>query len=204
MMMMARLNTAKETLEKLMQLMEAEETAIEEGNSPEQTIMMVDEEGKLNTIDVEEVKGSAAEQVALSMNEANISMKQLFYLGMDDETTKINLGIASAADVLQFILEKKLVLDANDKDMIVMLHEFEYEINKQKKSIKSLLRVIGESNTHTAMAKTVGLPLGIAAELILEGKIKETGLHIPILPSIYEPVMKTLALHNVTFTETHS
>jgi hypothetical protein len=203
-MMMARLNTAKETLEKLMQLMEAEETAIEEGNSPEQTIMMVDEEGKLNTIDVEEVKGSAAEQVALSMNEANISMKQLFYLGMDDETTKINLGIASAADVLQFILEKKLVLDANDKDMIVMLHEFEYEINKQKKSIKSLLRVIGESNTHTAMAKTVGLPLGIAAELILEGKIKETGLHIPILPSIYEPVMKTLALHNVTFTETHS
>ena len=201
-MLMTRLNTAKETLEKLMQLMEAEENAIEEGETPEQTIMMVDDAGKLNTIDVEEVKDTAAEQVAISMNEANLSLKQLVYLGMDDDETQINLGVCSAADVLQFILEKKLVLNKDDKDMIVMLHEFEYELNGKTKTLKSLLRVIGENNLHTAMAKTVGLPLGIAAELILEQKINETGLHIPILSSIYEPVLLQLAKHNIVFEET--
>lgn len=201
-MLLGRLNSAKETLEKLMELMEAEESAIEKGESPEQSIMVVDEEGKLDTIDVEEIKGTAAEQVAVSMNEANLTMKQLIFLGLDDDATLINLGIASAADVLQFALEKKLVLSNTDKDMIVMLHEFEYELNDKQHKLKSLLSVIGESNTHTAMAKTVGLPLGIAAVLILEDKIKETGLHIPILPSIYEPVLKELKNYNIIFKET--
>ena len=202
-MMMTRLNSAKETMEKLMQIMEAEEEAMEEGELPEQTIMMVDEAGTLNTIDVDEVKENAAEMVAVKMNEANLSMKQLLYLGMDDDETLINLGLCSAADVLQFILEKKLVLENIDKDMIVMLHEFEYQLNGKTKTLKSLLRVIGENNTHTAMAKTVGLPLGIATKLILEGCINETGLHIPILPSIYEPVLKELERHNIVFEETN-
>lgn len=201
-MFMSRLNTAKTTLEKLMQLMEAEEDAIEKGESPEQNIMVVDEEGKLDTIDVEEIKGTAAEQVAMSMNEANLTMKQLIFLGLDDTTTVINLGIASAADVLQFALEKKLILSNTDKDMIVMLHEFEYELNGKQHKLNSLLKVIGENNTHTAMAKTVGLPLGIAAALILDGKINETGLHIPILPNIYKPVMEQLKKQGIIFQET--
>ncbi len=201
-MMMTRLNAAKETMEKLMQIMEAEEEAMEEGELPEQTIMVVNEDGVLNTVDVDEVKENAAEMVAVKMNEANLSLKQLFYLGLDDNETLINIGLCSAADVLQFILEKKLVLAANDKDMIVMLHEFEYQLNGKTKTLKSLLKVIGKNNTHTAMAKTVGLPLGIAAKLILEEKINETGLHIPILPSIYQPVMKELEKHNIVFEET--
>ena len=201
-MMMTRLNKAKDTLEKLMKIMEAEEEAIEEGEEPQETIMMVDEAGMLNTIDVEAVKENAAEMVATRMNEANLSMKQLFFLGMDDNITLINKGFCSAADVLQFILEQKLVLNNGDKDMIVMLHEIEYEINGKKKTIKSLLRVIGDDSVHTAMAKTVGLPLGIAATLILEGKIAETGLHIPILPSIYQPVLNELKKHNIVFEET--
>jgi hypothetical protein len=52
------------------------------------------------------------------------------------------------------------------------------------------------------MAKTVGLPLGIAATLLLEGKINETGLHIPIIAGIYEPVLKVLAEHGIIFHET--
>ena len=128
-------------------------------------------------------------------------MKQLLSLGIDKNTTQVNLGRCSDAGVLQFIIWKNLVVYAKDKDMIVMLHEFEYDLSEKKHSLKSLLRVIGENNTHTAMAKTVGLPLGIAAELILEGKINETGLHIPILPSIYEPVLKELEKHNIVFEE---
>ena len=62
--------------------------------------------------------------------------------------------------------------------------------------------VKGENNLRTAMAKTVGLPLGIAAKLILNGKIKLTGLHIPIVKEIYEPVLKELELQGIQFRET--
>jgi saccharopine dehydrogenase (NADP+, L-glutamate forming) len=52
------------------------------------------------------------------------------------------------------------------------------------------------------MAKTVGLPLGIAAKLILNGKIKLSGLHIPTAKEIYEPVLKELEQHEIKFHET--
>jgi len=152
---------------------------------------------------IEEVKDKAAESVAGKMHEANLSMKQLFFLGLDDETT-INKGLCSAADVLQFILEKKLALQPEDKDMIVMMHEIEYEIDGIKSSVKSSLVLEGEDSIHTAMAKTVGLPLGIAAKLILDNKIKETGLHIPVTPSIYEPVLAELEEHGIVFHEMRS
>ena len=68
-------------------------------------------------------------------------------------------------------------------------------------TIKSSLIVKGEDSLRTAMAKTVGLPLGIAAKLILQGKIKEMGLRIPIDKEIYEPVLKELKLNGIAFTE---
>ena len=51
------------------------------------------------------------------------------------------------------------------------------------------------------MAKTVGLPLGIAAKLILNGTIELTGLHIPTKKEIYEPVLKELEEHGIIFKE---
>ncbi|MBN8835974.1 MAG: saccharopine dehydrogenase NADP-binding domain-containing protein [Sphingobacteriia bacterium] len=127
--------------------------------------------------------------------------KQFSFLGLNDHSTIINKGLCSAADIMQFILEKKLAMQPADKDMIVMLHEFEYELNGEKKQRRSLLKVIGEDALHTAMAKTVGLPLGIAAKLILEGKIKETGLQIPVKPSIYKPVLEELSLNGISFKD---
>jgi len=96
-----------------------------------------------------------------------------------------------------------LYLMQHDKDMIVMLHEFEYTVNGQPSTVNSSLIVKGENSLHTAMAKTVGLPLGIAAKLILNGTITSTGLHIPIVKEIYEPVLKELELHGVEFEEQH-
>ena len=61
--------------------------------------------------------------------------------------------------------------------------------------------VKGENSLRTAMAKTVGLPLGIAAKNILNGKIKIIGLHIPIVKEIYEPVLKELEEYDVKFVE---
>lgn len=127
--------------------------------------------------------------------------KQMLFLGHDDDKTIINKGKCSAADVLQFVLEKKLILEPSDRDMIVMLHEIDYLVNNNPHTVKSSLVVKGENNIKTAMAKTVGLPLAIAAKLILQGKIRTKGLHIPILPEIYEPVLKELQEHGIRFHE---
>lgn len=109
-----------------------------------------------------------------------------------------------SADILQQNIEQKLALKPSDKDMIVMLHEIDYVLNGKTSSIKSSLVVKGEDSLRTAMAKTVGLPLGIAAKLILEEKIKLKGLHIPTSKEIYEPVLKELKQHGVVFKETKS
>jgi saccharopine dehydrogenase-like NADP-dependent oxidoreductase len=126
---------------------------------------------------------------------------QLIFLGLTDNETLINKGLCSAAEVLQIILENKLALSKTDKDLIVMLHEIEYTLNHKKFYVRSLLELTGSNQQHTAMAKTVGLPLGIAVQLILENKIKTTGLHIPILPEIYTPVLNVLHQNGIKFIE---
>ncbi|HSC36290.1 MAG TPA: saccharopine dehydrogenase C-terminal domain-containing protein, partial [Chitinophagaceae bacterium] len=199
--LIGKFDRTKVLLDKLMQLLEAEENANPEEKDAAQEFMMVSEDGQLEDVNLESIKNEAAATVAGQMHEANLAMKQLFFLGMDDNVTMINKGRCSAADVLQFALEKKLALNPHDKDMIVMLHEMEYRIQQSRFGVHSYLVVKGEDSLRTAMAKTVGLPLGIATKFILQGKIKEKGLHIPIIPSIYEPVLHELQAHGIAFQE---
>ena len=196
-----RFSKTKQLLEKLQQLLDVENGAGAEEKKALQDFMMVDDNGELMDINLTAVKTKAAATVAGQMHEANLSMKQLFFLGMNDTETLINKGRCSALDVLQFAIEKKLVLQPGDKDMIVMLHEIIYELNKSTHAVKSSLVVTGKDNLRTAMAQTVGLPLGIAAKLILLGRISLTGLHIPVVPAIYEPVLRELEEHGIAFTE---
>ena len=193
-----RFENTQQLLENLMQLLKAESA---EDVEEMRDFLMVDDAGQLEEVNLDDVKNKAAMTVAGQMHEANLSMKQLIYLGMEDNETLINKGKCSAADILQLALEQKLALKPGDKDMIVMLHEIEYEIKKEKHKVESCLIVKGDDHVHTAMAKTVGLPLGIAAMLILQKKIRLSGLHIPVLPEIYEPVMKELANYGIAFRE---
>jgi saccharopine dehydrogenase-like NADP-dependent oxidoreductase len=107
----------------------------------------------------------------------------------------------SSAKILQTLLEKNWKMKETDRDMILMLHEFEYEQNHQSLYLRSQLMVKGENAMRTAMAKTVGLPLGIAAKLILENNIRVHGLQIPIVQEIYEPVLKELEQEGIRFQE---
>jgi saccharopine dehydrogenase-like NADP-dependent oxidoreductase len=192
----------KDMLENLMKLMEAENEAEEEGEKLPGSFMTADDQGNIQEIRIDEVKNRAAGLVAHKMHEANLTLKQLFFLGLDDDETSVNKGRCSAADFLQFAIEKKLALRPYDKDMVVMLHEIEFIIGNQRSLIKSCLLVKGENSLHTAMAKTVGLPLGIAAKLILSDKIRLAGLHIPTLKEIYEPVLNELERYQIKFQET--
>jgi saccharopine dehydrogenase-like NADP-dependent oxidoreductase len=199
--MINRFSQTKEMLEKLMKLMQAEEEAAEHGETFPEQLMLVDGKGNLNDVHVDDVKENAAAVVAHQMHEANLTLKQLFFLGMDDHKSKILKGKYSPVDILQIVLEKKLALKPEDRDMVVMHHEIGYTLNGEQQQLKSTLIVKGEDSRHTAMAKTVGLPLGIAAKLILQNKINAKGLHIPIIPEIYEPVLKELAEQGIIFNE---
>jgi saccharopine dehydrogenase-like NADP-dependent oxidoreductase len=185
-------------LNNLVNLVKLQEKAAEEAE-PVDDLMMVDEKGDLQNIDMDDLKNNAAATIAFKMHESKLTLRQLFYLGMDDDKTIINKGKCSAADVLQFSLETKLPLQDEDKDMIVMLHEIEYESENGQHKIESSLTLTGEGNQRTAMAKTVGLPLGIAAKLILNGKIQLEGLHIPVSKEIYAPLMQELEEHGIRF-----
>jgi len=191
----------KVLMENVMKLMEAEEEAEEQGKEIPENFLIVDEAGDLKDIQIDEIKNNAASVIAGQMHEANLTLKQLFYLGMDDNNTVVNKGRCSAAVILQFALEKKLMLAPGDKDMVVMLHEIEYTLEAQRFSVKSSLIVKGDDNIHTAMAKTVGLPLGIAAKLILNETIKLSGVHIPTSKEIYVPVLAELQKHDIGFKE---
>jgi len=199
--MHSQFEASKKILEDLLSLAELEEKAEESEQAPVDDFMMVKETGDLQKVVIDNLKTTAANTVAYRMHEAKLTLKQLFFLGMDDEETIINKGQCSAADVLQLILEKKLPLLAGEQDMVIMLHEIEYEKQGKKFKNTSHLVIIGEDDHHTAMAKTVGLPLGIAAKLILNGVITTKGLQIPVLKEIYEPVLRELALHDISFTE---
>jgi len=212
-----RFSQTREMLNNLVKLMEAEKEVKEENIEVPHEFMTVDEKGNLAEIELEEVKNRAANFLAYKMHEANLTLKQLFFLGLDDKETLVNKGFCSAADVLQFALEKKLALEPGDKDMIVMLHEIKYRVGSRaapplklkaargrrpkESEVRSSLIVKGENNLRTAMAKTVGLPLGIAAKLILNGTIRLKGLHIPTRQEIYDPVLEELELHDVKFIE---
>jgi saccharopine dehydrogenase-like NADP-dependent oxidoreductase len=193
---------AKELMEKLMELQEMQDELSKEKDEEQvENIMMVKGDGELEEVSVDDIRINAASAVADNVHKANLALKQLFYLGMEDDVTIINKGICSAADILQFALENKLALKANDRDMIVMMHEVAYKKNNKVHYLQSSLVVKGNDSVHTAMAKTVGLPLAIAAGLILDGTINLKGLHIPVLPEIYEPVLKALEEHGIIFHE---
>lgn len=116
----------------------------------------------------------------------------------DEKTGKSN---ATAAEILQQLLERKWILKKDDKDMIVMVHLIEYLHQGKRKKITSSLVVKGDDQTITAMAKTVGYPLAIVARLILNNKVHLKGVHLPVQPDIYIPVLKELSDMGITFQE---
>ncbi len=127
-------------------------------------------------------------------------MQKLAWLGLFERRSAL-VQDQTPARVLQALLEEKLRLEPGDRDMIVMQHQVEYILNVERRRIVSSMAHIGENSVHTAMSKTVGLPVAIAAKLVLQDKIRLRGVHIPIHREIYEPVMKELEDHGIRFTE---
>jgi saccharopine dehydrogenase-like NADP-dependent oxidoreductase len=128
-------------------------------------------------------------------------LQKVQWLGLLTDTP-IGLEKATPARVLQNLLEKKWKTQSGDQDLIVMQHQFKYRQNGKYKELHASMAVEGETDGTTGMAKTVGLPLGMAARLVLEDKIPQRGVILPIYPEIYVPVLSELSGMNVKFVET--
>ena len=126
--------------------------------------------------------------------------KKAQWLGVFSDTN-IGMKDATPAQILQKICKEKWTLGVEDKDMIVMQHQFEYVQNGELKKLNSSLLVFGDNPRYTSMAKTVGLPVAIATKLILSGEIKSTGVKIPTTKDIYIPVLKELSENGINFVE---
>ena len=135
-----------------------------------------------------------------SLTTDSVIFQKIAWLSAFSEN-KVGMENASPAQILQAICEKKWTLGSEDKDMIVMQHQFEYVQNGEQKKLNSSLLVFGDDPRYTSMAKTVGLPVAIATKLILNGAIKSTGVKIPTTKDIYAPVLKELEQNGINFVE---
>jgi saccharopine dehydrogenase-like NADP-dependent oxidoreductase len=137
----------------------------------------------------------------LKIDQDDLMWGKLEELDLFNTEKTIGIKNASPAMALQKILMDKWTLEPEDKDMIVMYHKFGYVLDGVKQQIDSHMVLIGEDQTNTAMAKTVGLPVAIAALKILNGVIKNPGVQLPITKEVYTPILKELEDYGVVFKE---
>ena len=137
----------------------------------------------------------------LKIDQDDIVWEKLEELDLFNPNKKVELKNATPAQILQKILLDSWTLSPNDKDMIVMYHKFGYELGGKKHQIDATMVCTGEDQTFTAMAKTVGLPVGIAALAILNNKIKTYGVQIPAKKEFYDPILNELKDFGVIFKE---
>ena len=138
----------------------------------------------------------------LGIDQDDIMWDKLVELDIFNAHKIVGLINASPAQILEKILTDSWTLQEHEKDMIVMYHKFGYEINGVQKQIDSKMVCIGEDQTYTAMAKTVGLPVAIATLQILNGNIKTPGVQLPISKEVYLPILKELESYGIHFKET--
>ena len=120
---------------------------------------------------------------------------------MFDDNHPIGIANASPAQLLEKILTEKWELKLNDKDMLVMYHEFEYFLNGQRFKTSSSMVNVGENQIYTSMSNTVGLPVAICAKMILSQEINLKGVQLPVVKEIYDPILKELEKYGISFVE---
>ena len=140
----------------------------------------------------------------LGLNPTGAEIERLAWLGLFTDRL-VGHANATPAQLLERLLAEKWALQPQDHDLIVMQHLFEFELNGERHRLTSSLAVEGEDATHTGMAKTVGLPLGMAVRRLLRGEVPQRGVLIPVDAALYEPILDELAAdYGIRFHEEES
>ena len=146
----------------------------------------------------DDVKARTAEKLGLAVDDERLS--RLEWLGLFSNAP-LPKGVGNSLDMLCHIMERKMQYAESERDMIVLQHNFIADYGKKKEHITSTLIDYGIPGGYTSMARTVGLPAAIATKMILHDEIREPGVHIPIKPSIYNPILGELQKVGIIFEE---
>lgn len=147
-------------------------------------------------------KCNTVEDWLAKLNVSDIAViEKMKYLDLDKENTPSLENLSHAAH-LQNILQEKWNLNESDKDEVLMVHKIEYKLEEERFEYLATLRIIGEGGAHTAMAKTVGLPLALGAIAILDGSISERGCLMPFNIHWGKNILLKLEELGIQFAET--
>lgn len=154
---------------------------------------------KLNVTDASQLKQKFADHFSLPIDHKIIS--NLEWTELFSTTRKVPSGTKTPLDALCAVLLEKLVYKPDELDMILMRHEFVAEYPDRTEHLSSSLVNYGLKNGDSAMSRTVSLPVAIAVRLVMEGKIKLTGLQIPTVAELYNPILDELETFGIKFEE---
>ncbi len=150
------------------------------------------------------------------VNSDNIKQKAANFLGISKDAYAMNaiewLGLFEQEqmkrqqdtpfEITSDLMIEKMELGREERDMVAMQHVFLASYPDGKKEvIKSSMLDFGTLATDTAVARTVALPAAVGVEMILSGDIKEKGVHIPVIPGIYNPILDKLEDMNIKMVE---
>ncbi len=118
------------------------------------------------------------------------------------EDKPMGRGKDTPYEITSDLMISKMMLENNERDMVVMQHTFLASYpDGSKEVIKSRMLDFGTPATDTAIARTVALPAAVGVEMILENKISARGVHIPVIPEIYHPILDRLEDMNIRMIE---
>lgn len=138
------------------------------------------------------------------LDEDPLFLNQIVSLGLGAGANLTRTNSYSPASFLQELLERNLGMSETDQDRVIMQHEILYSTEEKNCSLISSLVLDGDNAADTAMAKTVGLPLGIAAMLFFKNKLKVTGLQRPLSSVFYSQILPLLEKEKICFKETET
>ncbi len=139
----------------------------------------------------------------LGLKSGSTVMLRFQWLGLFDDGP-LPFGNGSARDVVSFLFGTKLVYAPEERDLVILRDEYMASFPKtgERRRFVSTLVDYGVPKGDFSVARTTGLPPAIAAKLVAEGAISTPGLHIPVTPEIYEPVLKELETLGIRLEET--
>jgi len=107
----------------------------------------------------------------------------------------------SPFEVTSDVMISKMMINETERDMVVLQHTFVANYNGEKEVIRSTMVDYGTQETDTSIARTVALPAACGVDMILQGQISATGVYIPVIPEIYNPILDQLETMDIKMVE---
>lgn len=137
----------------------------------------------------------------LHIDEGSYSLNAMEWLGLFNNEPMLR-GHETPFEIVSDLMIGKMELGHDERDMVAMQHVFlaAYD-DGTKEVIRSSMLDFGTPSADTAVARTVALPAAVGVEMIVNGEIEEKGVHIPVIPGIYNPILDALEKMNIRMVE---